>query len=68
MSEATDYVRALERRQGLKIACPEEVAFRMGFIELGQLKALAIRLGASDYGRYLSDVAEGLERGDGSAP
>jgi glucose-1-phosphate thymidylyltransferase len=67
LSEATDYVRALEKRQGLKIACPEEVAFRMGFIALDQLKALAIRLGASDYGRYLSDVAEGIERGDGSA-
>ena len=68
MSEATDYVRALERRQGLKIACPEEVAYRMGFIAMDQLKALAARLGASDYGRYLSDVAEGIEQGDGSAP
>ena len=68
LSEATDYVRALEKRQGLKIACPEEVAFRMGFITLDQLKALATRLGASDYGRYLGDVAEGIERGDGSAP
>jgi glucose-1-phosphate thymidylyltransferase len=68
LSEATDYVRALEKRQGLKIACPEEVAFRMGFITLDQLKALATRLGASDYGRYLADVAEGIEHGDGSAP
>ena len=67
LSEATDYVRALEKRQGLKIACPEEVAFRMGFIALDQLKALAVRLSASDYGRYLSDVAEGIERGDVSA-
>jgi glucose-1-phosphate thymidylyltransferase len=67
LSEATDYVRALEKRQGLKIACPEEVAFRMGFISLDQLKALASRLGASDYGRYLSEIAEGTERGDGSA-
>ena len=67
LSEATDYVRALEKRQGLKIACPEEVAFRMDFIALEQLKALAARLGTSDYGRYLSDVAEDLERGDGSA-
>ncbi len=67
LSEATDYVRALEKRQGLKIACPEEVAFRMGFITLDQLKALAAGLGASDYGRYLSGVAEEIERGDGSA-
>ena len=67
LSESTDYVRALEKRQGLKIACPEEVAFRMGFISLDQLKALASRLGASDYGRYLSEIAEGTERGDGSA-
>lgn len=67
LSEATDYVRALEKRQGLKIACPEEVAFRMGFISLDQLKSLAVRLGASDYGRYLSEIAEGTERGDGSA-
>jgi glucose-1-phosphate thymidylyltransferase len=68
LSEATDYVRALEKRQGLKIACPEEVAFRMGFITLDQLEALAARLGASDYGRYLSDIAEGLAGGDGSSP
>ena len=67
LSEATDYVRALEKRQGLKIACPEEVAFRMGFISLDQLKSLAVRLGGSDYGRYLSEIAEGTERGDGSA-
>jgi glucose-1-phosphate thymidylyltransferase len=68
LSEATDYVRALEKRQGLKIACPEEVAFRMGFIDLDDLKALAVRLDASDYGRYLADIAEGVERGDGSEP
>ena len=68
LSEATDYVRALEKRQGLKIACPEEVAFRMGYITLDDLKALAVRLGASDYGRYLADIAEGVERGDGSEP
>jgi glucose-1-phosphate thymidylyltransferase len=62
MLEATDYVRALEKRQGLKIACPEEVAFRMGFITLDQLKALGARFGASDYGRYLRELADDLGR------
>jgi glucose-1-phosphate thymidylyltransferase len=68
LSEATDYVRALEKRQGLKIASPEEIAFRMGFITLDHLRSLAARLGASDYGRYLTDIADGVERDGGYAP
>lgn len=67
LSEATDYVRALEKRQGQKIACPEEIAYRMGFIPLSQPKNLAVRLGNSDYGRYLSDLGVGIEREDGAA-
>ena len=57
LSEATAFVRALEKRQGMKIACPEEVAFRMGFIDRRQLVELARALGASAYGQYLADVA-----------
>ena len=56
LSEATDFVRALEKRQGMKIACPEEIAYRMGFIDRAQLLALARALGSSAYGRYLADI------------
>jgi glucose-1-phosphate thymidylyltransferase len=56
--EATEFVRALEKRQGYRIACPEEVAFRMGFIGRDELVALALPLKPSDYGAYLLAVAE----------
>jgi glucose-1-phosphate thymidylyltransferase len=55
--EAAEFVGTLERRQGTKIACPEEIAFRMGFIDQQQLEALATRLGKSDYAAYLRNVA-----------
>jgi glucose-1-phosphate thymidylyltransferase len=55
--EAADFVRALEKRQGMKMACPEEVAFRMGFIDANQLHRLARALGSSAYGLYLADIA-----------
>lgn len=57
LSEATDFVRALEKRQGFRVACPEEIAFRMGFIEAEALADLGRALGASAYGQYLLDVA-----------
>jgi glucose-1-phosphate thymidylyltransferase len=57
-NEASDYVRALEKRQGYRIACPEEIAFHMGFIGRDQLIALGRELGASEYGRYLIAIAE----------
>ena len=53
----SDFVRALEKRQGTKIACPEEVAYRMGFIDRRQLAELARGLGSSAYGQYLADLA-----------
>ena len=55
--EASEFVGTLERRQGTKIACPEEIAFRMGFIDENQLNACIEKLGKSDYGRYLRGVA-----------
>ncbi len=52
--DAANFVRILEERQGLKICCPEEIAWRGGFIDNAQLEALAARLGKSGYGAYLT--------------
>jgi len=57
LAEATDFVRALERRQGTKIASPEEVAYRKGFIDREQLERLARALSPSSYGAYLLELA-----------
>ena len=54
--EAAHFNETIERRQGLKIACPEEVAYRMGFIDARQLEALARPLEKSGYGEYLRSV------------
>jgi glucose-1-phosphate thymidylyltransferase len=62
--EAAMFVNILEKRQGFKIACPEEVAYRMGFIDGGQLDRLVANMPASDYARYLGALLEL----DGSEP
>ncbi len=56
--EAAEFVRSLEKRQGLKISCPEEVAYRRGFIDRDQLLALGRDLSKSTYGEYLIRVAD----------
>jgi glucose-1-phosphate thymidylyltransferase len=56
LSDATEYVRVIEKRQGLKIGCPEEVAYRMKFINKGQLELLAEGLKKSGYGEYLKNI------------
>jgi glucose-1-phosphate thymidylyltransferase len=55
--EAGEFVRTIEKRQGLKVGCPEEVAFRMGFIDAAQLKALCGPLAKTSYGKYLAELA-----------
>jgi glucose-1-phosphate thymidylyltransferase len=54
--EASLFVQTLEKRQGLKIACPEEIAYRMGWIDAKQMEALAAPLVKSGYGQYLLEV------------
>jgi glucose-1-phosphate thymidylyltransferase len=58
--EAATFVQVLEHRQGVRIACLEEVAYRMGFIDAEQLESLGAQLGKSAYGQYVRDVAAGI--------
>ena len=56
--EASDFVRSIQRRQGLLVGCPEEIAYLKGFITVDELRALAARYGKSGYGRYLQRISE----------
>jgi glucose-1-phosphate thymidylyltransferase len=51
--EASMFIQTLEKRQGLKIACPEEIAYREGYITAGQLEKLIVPLAKNGYGQYL---------------
>ena len=54
--EAASFVQTIEKRQGLKVSCPEEISWRKGWISSEQLRALAKPLQKNDYGRYLEDI------------
>ncbi|MEZ5653658.1 MAG: glucose-1-phosphate thymidylyltransferase RfbA [Burkholderiaceae bacterium] len=56
--EASTFIQTIEKRQGLKVACPEEIAFRMGFIDAETVARLAEPLKKNDYGRYLLSMLE----------
>ncbi|HZL27356.1 MAG TPA: glucose-1-phosphate thymidylyltransferase RfbA [Acidobacteriaceae bacterium] len=56
--EASNFIQTIERRQGLKVACPEEIAYRQGYITPAQLQTLAGSMGKSTYGQYLVRILE----------
>ena len=58
LHDASEYVRVIEKRQGLKIGCPEEIAYRMGFIDAAQLTAIATKMAKSGYGEYLLKIVQ----------
>ena len=58
LQNASTFIEIVERRQGLKVSCVEEIAFRMGYIGPEQLRALAEPMRKNDYGRYLLDLLE----------
>jgi len=56
--EASHFIETIERRQGLKVACPEEIAYRMGYISADKLRELALPLSKNGYGQYLLRILE----------
>ncbi|HEV2710990.1 MAG TPA: glucose-1-phosphate thymidylyltransferase RfbA [Edaphobacter sp.] len=56
--EAATFIHTIEQRQGLKVACPEEIAYRLGYIDAEQMKVLAAKIAKSSYGQYLLRVLE----------
>ena len=56
--QASAFIQTIEERQGLKIACPEEIAYRQGWIDVARLRELAERSGKSTYGQYLRDISD----------
>jgi glucose-1-phosphate thymidylyltransferase len=60
---AANFVAVVEERQGLKIGCPEEVAYRMGYIDVAQLRSLAEPMEKNGYGRYLLDLSDQASHG-----
>jgi len=62
LMDASNYIMAVEKRQDIKISAIEEIAFRMGYIDIEQLQALAVACGNSPYGAYLRKVLSGAVR------
>jgi len=58
LQNASTFIEIVERRQGLKVSCIEEIAYRMGYVDADQLRQLAAPMIKNDYGRYLLDLLE----------
>jgi glucose-1-phosphate thymidylyltransferase len=59
LQQAGNFIETIEQRQGLKIGCPEEISYRRGYIDAGQLEALAAPMMKNDYGQYLLELLKG---------
>ena len=62
MSEASTFIEVIEKRQGLKVACLEGIAFRQGWIDANKMRELAQPMLKNQYGQYLLQVVEEMER------
>ena len=60
LQDASEYIATIERRQGLKIACPEEIALRMGFVSANAMSGWIAGLGKSSYGKYIETIIESM--------
>jgi glucose-1-phosphate thymidylyltransferase len=56
--EASLFIQTIEKRQGLKVSCLEEIAYRQGFIDIAQLRELSVRMAKSSYGEYLKSILD----------
>jgi glucose-1-phosphate thymidylyltransferase len=63
LQQATNFIETIEQRQGLKVSCPEEIAYRMGYIDAEQVRRLAWPMKNNGYGRYLLEIVESEEVG-----
>ena len=56
LHQSANFIETIEQRQGLKVGCPEEISYRKGYIDAGQLERLAYPMRKNDYGRYLLEL------------
>jgi glucose-1-phosphate thymidylyltransferase len=61
MLAASNFIATIEKRQGLKIACLEEIAFRMGFIDESQIEKVIAEMNKSSYGEYLRNIVDSIK-------
>ena len=58
LMEAANFIEIIQRRQGFKIACPEEIAFKLGYIDVEQVQSIANGLKQNEYGKYLMKMLD----------
>lgn len=66
--EASNFVATIQNRQGFRVSCIEEIAWRKGWIDAGQLRRLGERMGKTEYGQYLAELAETRRQQTGASP